>query len=228
MAFASTASAAQVAPFRVGIVCGSQRTVRAGPQITDFVRRIIQAELDMSGAAVERAAPIILDDIDVAALNLPLYGETGIPSQIRSSDGYDQEHTRAWSRRVAALDAFVFVTPQYNWGVPAGLKNAIDHLFNEWKGKPALVVSYGGHGGDKAAAALQLILGGGLHMRMAAEPVCLTFPDRAVVAKASMGLDLGLDPAEGSMWQDKVDDITRAWGQLVALSFPEVETVVPV
>jgi NAD(P)H-dependent FMN reductase len=42
----------------------------------------------------------------------------------------------------------VFVSPQYNWGYPAPLKNAIDHLYKEWLGKPAVIVTYGGHGGD--------------------------------------------------------------------------------
>jgi len=61
-------------------------------------------------------------------------------------------------------DAFIFVTPQYNWSVPASLKNALDFLFHEWRGKPAGIVSYGGHGGGKAAAHLREILQG-LRMR---------------------------------------------------------------
>ena len=48
------------------------------------------------------------------------------------------------------MSALMFVTPQYNWGYPASLKNAIDYLFREWNDKPAIVVSYGSRGGDKA------------------------------------------------------------------------------
>ncbi len=51
--------------------------------------------------------------------------------------------------------AIVFVSPQYNWGYPAPLKNAIDHLYKEWAGKPAMIVTYGGHGGSKCAAQLR-------------------------------------------------------------------------
>jgi NAD(P)H-dependent FMN reductase len=54
----------------------------------------------------------------------------------------------------------VLVTAQYNWGYPAALKNAIDHLYREWRGKPVLLVTYGGHGGDKCAAQLRQVLGG--------------------------------------------------------------------
>jgi NAD(P)H-dependent FMN reductase len=45
---------------------------------------------------------------------------------------------------VAAADAFVFVTPEYNYGMPAALKNAIDYLHVEWAYKPVGFVSYGG------------------------------------------------------------------------------------
>ena len=55
------------------------------------------------------------------------------------------------------------VTPQYNWGYPAPLKNAIDHLYSEWGGKPAMIVTYGGHGGTRCADQLRQVLDG-LHM----------------------------------------------------------------
>ena len=54
----------------------------------------------------------------------------------------------------------MFVTPQYNWGYPAPLKNALDHLFKEWSGKPAMIVTYGGHGGVRCAAQLRQVLDG--------------------------------------------------------------------
>ncbi len=53
-------------------------------------------------------------------------------------------HTRAWSEQVDAADAFVFITPEYNHGYPAALKNAIDYLHWEWTDKPIGFVSYGG------------------------------------------------------------------------------------
>jgi NAD(P)H-dependent FMN reductase len=55
------------------------------------------------------------------------------------------------------------VTPQYNWSIPASLKNALDYLYYEWKDKPAAIVTYGGRGGGKAADHLSGILQG-LHM----------------------------------------------------------------
>ena len=46
---------------------------------------------------------------------------------------------------------------QYNWGYPAALKNAVDYLYHSWNGKPAMIVSYGSHGGGKGAAQLKQV-----------------------------------------------------------------------
>ena len=46
---------------------------------------------------------------------------------------------------------------QYNWGYPAALKNAVDYLYHSWNGKPAMIVSYGSHGGGKGAAQLNQV-----------------------------------------------------------------------
>ena len=78
--------------------------------------------------------------VDLAELNLPFLDEPEHPSARK----YQHEHTRAWSARVEAADAFVFVTPEYNYGFPAPLKNALDFVFHEWKHKPVGFVSYGG------------------------------------------------------------------------------------
>jgi NAD(P)H-dependent FMN reductase len=94
--------------------------------------------------------------VDLAAWPLPADDEPGIPALGK----YVQGHTQAWSSKIASADGFVIVTPQYNWGYPAPLKNAIDHLYREWAGKPVLIVSYGGHGGGKCAAQLRQVLEG--------------------------------------------------------------------
>ncbi len=57
---------------------------------------------------------------------------------------YENAHTKTWSQSVDAADAFVFVTPEYNYTPPPSLTNAIDYLFWEWQYKPVAFVSYGG------------------------------------------------------------------------------------
>jgi NAD(P)H-dependent FMN reductase len=72
---------------------------------------------------------------------------------------YERDHTRAWSATVRASDAFVFVTPEYNYGSPPGLINALDYLFQEWAYKPAGFVSYGGlSGGMRSVQMTKLVL----------------------------------------------------------------------
>jgi NAD(P)H-dependent FMN reductase len=111
---------------------------------------------------IEPLQGIELSLIKLADWNLPFLDEPGIPAR----DPYQHEHTKAWSRRILAEDAFIFVTPQYNWGYPASLKNAIDYLYKEWNDKPALIISYGGRGGNKAASQLKEVLEGGCKMKI--------------------------------------------------------------
>ena len=100
--------------------------------------------------------PARFEVVDLKDWPLPMDDECNVPA----GGGYAFEHTRAWSRKISEGDAFVFVTPQYNWGYPAPLKNALDHLYAEWSGKPAMIVTYGGHGGAKCAAQLRQVLDG--------------------------------------------------------------------
>jgi NAD(P)H-dependent FMN reductase len=92
---------------------------------------------------------------DLAELDLPFLDEAAHPRLGR----YDHDHTKNWSRLVAASDAFVFVMPEYNYSFTAPLKNAIDFLHNEWAYKPVSFVSYGGlSAGLRAVQALKLVV----------------------------------------------------------------------
>ena len=62
--------------------------------------------------------------------------------------------TRSWSASVAAADAYAFVTPEYNYGPPPSLLNALNYVYKEWNYKPVAFVSYGGvSGGMRAVVA---------------------------------------------------------------------------
>lgn len=81
-----------------------------------------------------------IEPVDLAAVDLPMMNEPEHP-RLRK---YQHEHTKAWSARVEKADAFVFVTPEYNFSTPPSLVNAIDYLMHEWAYKPVGFVSYGG------------------------------------------------------------------------------------
>ncbi|MDF1522131.1 MAG: NAD(P)H-dependent oxidoreductase [Trueperaceae bacterium] len=92
---------------------------------------------------------------DLAEVDLPLLDEPFHPRLQR----YQHDHTKAWSATAAAADAFAFVAPEYNHGIAAPLKNALDYLGLEWRHKPAGLVSYGGvSAGLRAAAQLKQVL----------------------------------------------------------------------
>jgi len=92
--------------------------------------------------------------VDIKDFELPLLDEAAPPIM----GNYQQPHTKRWAAKIASLDGFVFVTPEYNHGIPAALKNAIDFLFAEWNHKAAGFVSYGGAGGARAVEHLRLVL----------------------------------------------------------------------
>ena len=80
--------------------------------------------------------------IDLKQVNLPLLDEPNHPRLQK----YEHDHTKAWSADQNS-DAFVFVTPEYNYGPSPALLNALDYLYNEWNYKAAAFVSYGGSSG---------------------------------------------------------------------------------
>jgi len=98
-----------------------------------------------------------IDVADLLEIGLPFMNE---PRHPRFRD-YQHQHTRDWSAKVGAADAFVFVMPEYNHGFNAPLKNALDYLSHEWAYKPVSSVSYGGvAGGTRAVQMLKPILTG--------------------------------------------------------------------
>jgi NAD(P)H-dependent FMN reductase len=94
--------------------------------------------------------------VDLAVLDLPLLDEPNHPRMQK----YTKEHTQAWSATVAAADAVVLVTAEYNYGYPAALKNALDYLWHEWRHKAIGFVSYGGvAAGTRAVQQLKQVIG---------------------------------------------------------------------
>src|SRR4051794_21297187 len=78
--------------------------------------------------------------VDLAEIKLPVFDEPRHP-RLRQ---YEHAHTKAWSAVVERADAFIFITPEYNYSTPAPLVNALDYLVQEWAYKPVGFVSYGG------------------------------------------------------------------------------------
>ncbi|GAM19625.1 hypothetical protein SAMD00019534_028000, partial [Acytostelium subglobosum LB1] len=129
----------------VGVIVGSTRTHRVGLSVTNWfietskIRDLFNVEL-----------------IDLKEWNLPFMDEE--PPMMLNGQ-YSSEIGKKWSAKISSMDCFIVVSPEYNRGYPAPLKNAIDYLYSEWIGKPLIIATYGFSGGKSSNEQLSTILG---------------------------------------------------------------------
>jgi NAD(P)H-dependent FMN reductase len=127
----------------VAIILGSTRPGRRAEPIARWIHAIAGKRGDAR-----------FELVDIADFRLPLLDEP-MPAMMQK---YTQPHTRKWAAKIDSFDAFVFVTPEYNHGISASLKNAIDFLYREWNNKAAGFVGYGAGEGARGVEQLRLIL----------------------------------------------------------------------
>ncbi|MFD0888210.1 NADPH-dependent FMN reductase [Streptosporangium algeriense] len=133
----------QAEQLRIAVIVASVREGRFGVTVADW----------FTGHAAGRS-DITVDLVDLARFPLPLvmpdFGGTPAPEAAST--------LAELSPRLAAADAFVVITPEYNHSFPAALKNAVDWHREEWHAKPVGLVSYGGiSGGLRAVEQLRLV-----------------------------------------------------------------------
>ncbi|HVB51644.1 MAG TPA: NAD(P)H-dependent oxidoreductase [Acidimicrobiales bacterium] len=166
----------------LAVIIGSTRPGRAGEPIARWFYDLAVAH---GGFDVEL--------VDLAEVNLPIYDEPVQP--VRRT--YAHDHTKRWSERVERADAFVFVIPEYNHGLNAAIKNAVDFLYHEWRYKPFGVVSYGGASKGLRAAqaltpslvALRMFLAGDVAITLLTTPVVENvFPGNEELEKSANDL----------------------------------------
>ncbi|MFI6154104.1 GNAT family N-acetyltransferase [Kitasatospora sp. NPDC051170] len=116
---------------RVLVLLSSNRPGALGPAVGEW---LVDALAPRAAELGVELVPLALGD-----LGLPFLDEEAHPSE----GAYRHEHTRRWSAIADAADGFIVVTPEYNHGMPATLKNALDYLYREWAWKPVGFVSYG-------------------------------------------------------------------------------------
>lgn len=154
---------------KIGIVLGSVRQDRLGAAVAEWV--------------VSRAAQRDTDYelVDLAAYDVPVL--TSPTNPMAAGRSYDDPRVQAWGDAIDGFDGFVFVTPEYNHGVPGALKNAVDSLGPEWAGKAFGLVAYGADGGVRAVEQWRTILAN----------------FRSVVVRGQVSLSLFSDITDGAL-----------------------------
>lgn len=127
---------------RIAIILSTTRATR----FADIPARWL---LDQTGERGDMAVELL----DLRDYPMPFFDETASNAWVPSQN----EIARAWQRKVAEFDGYVFVTAEYNRSIPAVLKNALDYAYPEWNRKPAAFLGYGSVGGARAVEQLRLI-----------------------------------------------------------------------
>jgi NAD(P)H-dependent FMN reductase len=127
------------------VITGILIAVQRSPQIAEWVLSLADATCRLS-----------YEIVDLQEWQFPF--EYKPSTHAKGASAY--ESAQAWSKKIAAAAGFVIVSPNYNWGYPVVLTNALNCLYKEWKGKPLVIVTYGGHDGGKCAEQLRKVAGG--------------------------------------------------------------------
>ena len=127
---------------KIGIIISTTRATRFGHKQAEWVKSIAAERSDM-----------VVELLDLRDYPMPFFDEVASNAWVPTTN----EVAQRWQKKVAEFDGFVFVTAEYNHGIPAVLKNALDYAYPEWNRKAAALVGYGAVGGSRAVEQLRLI-----------------------------------------------------------------------
>ena len=127
---------------RIGIIIGSTREGRFGERPAHWIHEIARQRTDLD-----------FELIDLRDYPLPFFNEPMSPAWAPVKN----EAAQRWGDKLAAFDGLIVVTPEYNHGPSAVLKNALDYAYKEFVRKPIAFVGYGGVGAARAVEQLRLI-----------------------------------------------------------------------
>jgi NAD(P)H-dependent FMN reductase len=130
------------------LLFGSSRRGRKGEVVFNWVINLCKQDSRFE-----------LDIVDLQQLNLPFFDEPLSPfTMARKNIEYTHPEGKAWAERVDQAEGIIIVTPEYNHGYTAVLKNALDWVGPEWVDKPVGFVSYGGiSGGSRVVEQLRTV-----------------------------------------------------------------------
>lgn len=178
-------------PLNILVILGSVREGRTAEPVGRWV-------VEQAAARPELACEIV----DLKEWALPFYPYADAPAKGNYQDPLQQR----WAGKVASADGYVLITPEYNHGPPAVLKNALDFVYAEWHRKPVSFVGYGGNGGARSIEQLTAIA---RELRMA--PLEASVHIMGVWGKVKDGAFTGDE--RDVKWLDHLFDEIGWWGR---------------
>jgi len=132
-----------MAKSRIGVIVSSTRSGRFADIPAQWLWEIVSKRDDAEFELIDlRDYPMPFFEEKLS----PMYGPP------------ENEAALRWGAKIASLDGYIFITAEYNHGITAVLKNALDYAYMEYNRKPAAFVGYGGAGGARAIEQLRLVL----------------------------------------------------------------------
>jgi NAD(P)H-dependent FMN reductase len=154
------------------------------------------------------------DEVEILDLRdypMPFYNEPVSPAM--SGGKYSNEIVNKWSEKIMDGDAFIIVTPEYNHGYPAVLKNALDSIFPEWNRKAVGFVSYGNAGGARSVEQLRQVV---IELQMVPIRSAIHIP--VDVYMAVMNEKVPVDPDLFKPLRDRLDRIEVFLTELISMA----------
>lgn len=160
------------------ILVGSARTGGNSNGISKWVKTQLEELMHNQNYEMLQHSITVIDPHTKPHPVNPVLDET-IPALMQDSMSYSSQEVRDWSEFIQSCNALIVVTPQYNWGYPSTLKGAIDVLYREWREKPAAIVTFGGHGGNKCDEQLRQVMTS-VKMDIVEQRVQITLPEQYI------------------------------------------------
>lgn len=130
---------------KIQVILGSTRQNRFGDKPAQWIVK-----------EISKRPNVTVELLDLRDYPLPFFDEPISPAT--SKGVYTLPAARAWADKIGLADGYIIVTPEYNHGYPAVLKNALDYVYTEWNNKPVGFVGYGVVGGARSVEQLRQVV----------------------------------------------------------------------
>ena len=143
VAHSNVITKAKFEPMTVYIIVGSTRPTKTGLKIAKNLKTMLDERSDVHAQIT-----------DLADYKLPFYVDEISPASRKNE--ITDPLLKKWSDKIKQAEGFIIISPEYNAGYPAVLKNALDSLYAEWNNKPVAFVGYSGGPSGGASMIAQL------------------------------------------------------------------------